>query len=214
MFQPGSHWLGPGPEVECPTVDEVPALKAQGSGPEVSVCGPRHGWHTDKHEHGEFISVGFIVIIICWKLHMFCCISACRSASKTWPILVANWSAVAASMRYCPSRPTMFSETADVFGNDDDPLTWVFWTCATGWQEGGGGNGADRTEICPVEKASEDGKGGPRLLGNMARNHQNCQQRESKYWKYPCWSTRDPRDSQKTHLNRWESDQTELSLHS
>ena len=131
-----------------------------------------------------------------------------------WPILGANWSAVAASMRYCPSRPTMFSETADVFGNDDDPLTWVFWTCATGWQEGVGGNGADRTEICPVEKASEDGKGGPRLLGNMARNHQNCQQRESKYWKYPCWNTRDPRDSQKTHLNRWESDQTELSLRS
>ena len=25
----------------------------------------------------------------------------------------ANWSAVAASMRYCPSRPTIFSQTPD-----------------------------------------------------------------------------------------------------
>ena len=187
MFQPESHWPGPGPEVECPTVDEVPALKAQGSGPEVSVCGPRHGWYTDKHEHDEFISVGFIVIIICWKFHMFCCISACRSSSKVWPIIGANWSAVAASMRYCPSRPTMFSETLDVFGTDDDPLTWVFWTCATGWQEGGGSNGSDRTGICPVQKlqkmAKVDHDSWETWLEIIKTVNNNM---NPKYWKYPC----------------------------
>ena len=92
-------------------------------------------------------------------------------------------------MRYCPSRPTMFSDTPDVFGKDDDPLSWVFWTFTTGWWGGGGGKGVDRTVICPVENASEDGKGGPRLLGNMARKHQNWHQWESKIenWKrkYP-----------------------------
>ena len=88
-------------------------------------------------------------------------------------------------MRYCPSRPTMFSDTPDVFGKDDDPLSWVFWTFTTGWWGGGGGKGVDRTGICPVENASEDGKGGPGLLGNMARKHQNWHQWVSKIenWK-------------------------------
>ena len=88
-------------------------------------------------------------------------------------------------MRYCPSRPTMFSDTPDVFGKDDDPLSWVFWT--SGWWGGGGGKGVDRTGICPVENASEDGKGGPRLLGNMARKHQNWHQWESKFENWKNW---------------------------
>ena len=34
---------------------------------------------------------------------------------KIWPIIGTSWSNVAVSMRYCPSRPTMFSDTPDVF---------------------------------------------------------------------------------------------------
>ena len=52
----------------------------------------------------------------------------------------------------------MLRETPRFFGNDDDPLTWMFWTCATRWQEGGGSNGADRAGICPVEKLQKMAK--------------------------------------------------------
>ena len=65
----------------------------------------------------------------------------------------------------------MFSETPDDFGND--PPAWVVWTFATELEGGGGGGGVDRTGICPVEKASYDGKGGLRLLGDMARTSEN-----------------------------------------
>ena len=74
----------------------------------------------------------------------------------------------------------MFSETPDVFGTDEEPLSWVFWTFVTEWQGGGGGKGVDRTGVGPVEKASEDGKGGPRLLGNMAQNDRTIKIVQSK----------------------------------
>ena len=38
----------------------------------------------------------------------------------------------------------------------------------------------DRTGVGPVEKASEDGKGGPRLLGNMAQNDRTIKIVQSK----------------------------------
>ena len=74
----------------------------------------------------------------------------------------------------------MFSETPGAVGDDDDgdPLGAGFGTLVTRGG-GGGGKGAKRHGVGPATKAADEGKGGPRLLGDMAQKDQRWNQLNS-----------------------------------